>query len=99
MQRAALQSLMLMLATAALGQEAIPVGDPFQVSTYTPEQQQDSALAAQPEGGFVVVWETDGSPGTDIDLGLVARRFDASGMPIGDEFQVNTYKGSLSTST
>ena len=45
-----------------------PVGDEFQVNTYTANDQFVSFLssvASDSKGNFVVVWESDGSPGTD----------------------------------
>jgi hypothetical protein len=43
-------------------------------------------VAADADGDFVVVWEgADGSGG-----GIVGRRFDAAGTPLGGTFQVNT---------
>ncbi len=43
-------------------------------------------------GKFVVAWRSLGSGGTDhLGTSIHARRFDASGNPLGAEFQVNTY--------
>ncbi len=41
------------------------------------------------DGGFVVVWDSDGQDG-DFS-GVYARRYDASGSALGDEFLVNTH--------
>jgi hypothetical protein len=40
-------------------------------------------------GGFVVVWESSDQDGDEY--GIFGRRFASSGMPLGGEFQVNTY--------
>lgn len=74
----------------------MPVGPEFQVNTYTTGRQGDPAVAADPAGGFVVVWRSgssynygggqDGSTG-----GVFGQRLDAAGARIGGEFQVNTY--------
>ena len=46
-----------------------------------------SAIAALSDGGFVVTWQSsDGS-----DVGVFGQRFDASGTPVGSEFQANTF--------
>ena len=63
----------------------------FQVNAYTTNVQSSSAVAARGDG-FVVVWESFGSPGTDSDSNSVqARFFDSAGLAVGDQFQVNTY--------
>jgi len=65
------------------------VGVEFHVNSYTFGGQIDPAVAMDRLGNFVVVWESfyqDGSEG-----GIFAQRFDSSGMPTGNEFQVNTF--------
>ncbi|MEQ8789709.1 MAG: Ig-like domain-containing protein, partial [Pirellulaceae bacterium] len=45
-------------------------------------------VAVTPDGGAVIAWHQSG---VDSDAAaIVARRYDASGAPLGDEFQVNT---------
>jgi hypothetical protein len=69
-----------------------PLGDQFQVNTYTTGFQSHPTLAGDPLGGFVVIWQSDGSSGSDSSGSSVqAQRFDPSGAPIGGEIQVNTY--------
>ena len=65
-----------------------PQGAEFQINAYTPNAQTLSALAAGPDGGFVVVWQSthDGAP-----AGIFGRRFDSVGAPLTAEFQVNEY--------
>jgi hypothetical protein len=57
----------------------IPLGPDFQVNTHTLGHQNFPEVAAEPSGGFVVVWE-------DSILGVQARRYDANGTPLSDDF-------------
>ena len=69
-----------------------PLGPQFQVNTYTTLGQQHPAVSREGEEGFVVVWASFGSPGTDASSSSVqARRFTASGVPLGGQFQVNSF--------
>ena len=43
------------------------VGGQFQVNTYTTDYQYFSSVALDADGDFVVVWESEGSGGTDSD--------------------------------
>jgi len=68
------------------------VGSQFQVNTYTTAAQARPAVARDPAGNFVVVWESEGSVGSDTDLeSIQCQRYDAAGAPQGAQFQVNTY--------
>ncbi len=75
--------------------DATPRGDDFQVNVFSPSYQQYPAVAAVPsEGtsGFVVVWESDGSAGSDTsNLSIHGRRFAADGTPLAGELQVNGF--------
>ncbi|HWM95212.1 MAG TPA: hypothetical protein VN493_30945 [Thermoanaerobaculia bacterium] len=67
-------------------------GSEFQVNTFTTGHQGHPAVAAIPNGNFVIVWQSDGSNGTDQSAtSIQAQRFNASGTPLGSEFQVNTH--------
>jgi hypothetical protein len=69
-----------------------PSGPQFQVNTYTPSSQIDPAVASDAAGNFVVVWQSDGSSGTDTSYSSIqGQRYDSAGLPAGGEFQVNTY--------
>ena len=70
-----------------------PVGDDFQVNTYTTGEQSYPAIAAMADGGFLVVWQSDVSSGNDNGQGtsLQGQRYDADADPVGGEFQVNSY--------
>lgn len=59
----------------------------FQVNQYSSDQQQLPSISAFPNGDYVVSWSSlyqDGSA-----YGVYARRFDAGGNPLGNEFLVN----------
>ncbi len=67
-----------------------PIGGEFQVNTYTTGIQQSPEVDNDAAGNFIVVWD-----GFERGLAL-ARRYDATGAPIGDEFLLNeatTYGG------
>jgi hypothetical protein len=69
-----------------------PRGGEFQVNTYTTMNQYYPAVAASPAGGFLVVWQSSGSSGTDSFFkSIQGRYFDRDGSPRGNDFQVNTY--------
>ena len=65
------------------------VGNEFRVNTYTVDIQANSSITSLSDGGFVVVWQSNGQDGSDY--GIYAQRYDGSGNRVGDEFQVNTY--------
>jgi hypothetical protein len=66
-----------------------PLGGEFQVNSYTAADQRSPVVAADPQGGFVVVWESDGEDGSTF--GVFGQRFANTGSPLGSEFRVNTY--------
>jgi hypothetical protein len=69
-----------------------PNGPQFQVNTYTTHLQEFPSVAMDSSGNFVVVWHSAGSAGSDsFDYSVQGQRYDASGAPIGGEFQVNTF--------
>ena len=74
----------------ASAQEPFALGDPLQVNTYTTGGQSFPRVATFDDGGFVVVWQSDGSTGDDQDeTSVQARRFAADGTPLAGEMQVN----------
>ncbi|MGB5514294.1 MAG: hypothetical protein WBO69_06015 [Thermoanaerobaculia bacterium] len=95
MQRGALfrfSLAFLLISSTALGEQTFPIGGEFQVNTYTDRGQYFPAVASDPEGNFVVVWQSFGSSGTDSsNFSIQGQRYDSDGSPIGGEFQVNTY--------
>ncbi len=81
----------LLLAGIASAQLS-PNGPDFQVNTYSSGSQELPSVAADDRGGFVVVWQSSGSPGTDASgWSVQARRFDPWGTPAGPQVQVNSY--------
>lgn len=69
-----------------------PVGDQFQVNSYTTDYQLNPAVAAGDDGDFVVVWDSVGSNGTDRSAtSIQARWFPADGAAPGGQLQVNSY--------
>jgi hypothetical protein len=67
----------------------VPQGSEFQVNSYTTGSQFPGAIASDANGNFVVVWDSNGQDGSGH--GIFGQRFDASGVPQGSEFQVNSY--------
>jgi hypothetical protein len=67
---------------------------PMLLNTYTVGRQRPGAVAASPDGTYLVVWDSTilSGPSQDgSDGGIFARRCDSAGGPIGTEFQVNSY--------
>jgi hypothetical protein len=65
----------------------LQLGGEFQVDQSTTGYQQAASVATDASGGFTVVWMSGDLDGD----GVFARRYDSAGLPLGDEFQVNTY--------
>jgi Ca2+-binding RTX toxin-like protein len=59
------------------------------INTNTNLRQDNAKVTSLDDGGFVVVWQSFQQDGSAY--GIFARRFDADGIPISDEFQVNSY--------
>jgi hypothetical protein len=72
------------------------VGGQFQVNTYTTSFQAVPSVATDADGDFVVVWQSEGSPGNDASFSSVqGRRYASNGSAVGGQFQVNTYTTSV----
>ena len=67
---------------------ATQAGD-FQVATYTNSNEGLVAVAMASDGAFIVVWESNSQDAGSY--GIFGRRFDAAGVALAAEFQVNTY--------
>ncbi len=84
-------------STGILGQRfnnaAEKIGTEFPVNAYTTSAQQYPAVALEPDGGFLAVWQSFGQDGNDY--GIAAQRFDRSGARRGPEFLVNTFTTGL----
>ena len=80
------------LAPSGLLGDGAPLGGEFQVNTYTTSNQRSPSIATDADGNYVVVWESNGSSGTDSDsYSIHGQRYNASGVAQGSAFQVNTY--------
>jgi hypothetical protein len=62
-------------------------GTEFQVNTRPAYDQTYADIAMDANGNFVVVWHGPGANEEDI----FAQRFDANGLPLGDELTINSY--------
>jgi hypothetical protein len=80
-------SVALVLTAAASAQT--PAGGEFQVNTYTTGQQDVGRVAMEPDGDFVIVWQSYTQDASGY--GAFGQRFAASGSPRGNEFQINAY--------
>lgn len=67
----------------------LPLGPDFQVNAITTNDQQNPRVATNSSGEFLVVWDTFSAPPASSDV--FGRRFDASGTPLGPEFQLNSF--------
>jgi hypothetical protein len=73
----------------------VPSGSEFQVNTFTTSSQVLPSVAIDASGNAVVAWGSFLGSATDADLAIEAQRYDASRVPEGGQFQVN----SLTTAT
>jgi hypothetical protein len=79
----------LMLAPVGARAQVLNMGTEFPVNAFTTGRQEHPALAAFPDGGFVVVWGSEGQDGDSF--GVFGQRFNSVGTKVGSEFQVNAY--------
>ncbi|HQZ02781.1 MAG TPA: PKD domain-containing protein, partial [Thauera sp.] len=64
------------------------LGTAFRANTFTGGNQYESDVAALEDGGYLVVWRSDGQ---DLSgAGVYAQRYAADGTTVGTEFRVNT---------
>ena len=66
----------------------VPFTPEIRVNTYTTDDQDDPRIAALPDGGYLVVWESFGPTGVDNSVYL--QRYDADGNAVGGNVLVNT---------
>jgi len=71
----------------------VALGPEFRVNTNTSSTQQESSVVGLSDGSFLVSW-VDHSGIDGSSYGVYARRFDANGAPLGNDFRVNTYTSS-----
>ncbi len=82
--------LFLAASATTLTAQSPPLGQEFQVNTYTTAGQYRPGVAARPGGDFVVVWESGPNP----TMVIRGQRFDATGASQGAEFPVSAGAGS-----
>ncbi len=70
-----------------------PTGGEFLVNTETADAQTAPSVTVLSDGSYVVVWQSLGQDGSSY--GIFGQRLDATGAPVGIEFQINTYTDSL----
>ncbi|HEY9621167.1 MAG TPA: right-handed parallel beta-helix repeat-containing protein [Crinalium sp.] len=68
--------------------DGVPLGSEFRINTYGTTSQNRPAVAPLNDGGFVATWTSYGQDGDNY--GIIAKRFSATGTPVGDEFVVNS---------
>ncbi len=66
----------------------VPIGDNFQINTFSIGEQSRVTLSALKDGGFIAAWESAGQDGSG--LGIYAQRYDSSASAVGSEFHVST---------
>lgn len=79
------------------------IGGEWIVNQGAPYNQSRPSAVALTGGGFVISWVSESVRGLDPNVtetfsdtyavDILARRFDAAGVPLGDEFKVNTLTG------
>lgn len=78
------------LRARRFGVDGQALGPEFQVNDYTTGVQTPGDVLVLADGGFVVVWGSEGSAGTDTsENSIQVRRFAADGQTLGLDFQVN----------
>ena len=68
---------------------AATVGFETRVNSTTSSDQANSAVASDPAGDTVIVWQSPDQDGSGF--GVYAQRYNAAGVVLGSEFRVNTY--------
>ena len=66
-------------------------GPQQRANTTTAEDQSDPAIAFDSTGDYVTVWQDESLDGSGY--GIYGQRFDDSGSPVGNEFQINSTHG------
>jgi len=65
------------------------VGGEFLVNSTTASNQDIPTIAALVDGGFFIAWQSNGDQ-DGSGFGIFGQRFDAAGVPVGGEVQVNS---------
>ncbi len=69
--------------------DGTPAGEEFQVNTHWEGAQIAPSVSMQPDGHFVIAWQSRYQDGDGY--GIYAQAFRPDGAPLGREMQVNTY--------
>jgi hypothetical protein len=69
------------------GSSGAATGPEFQVNVDFTGSQQNPTIGVDADGDFVIAWEDSSLDASDF--GIVARRYDSAGTPLGSPFQVN----------
>lgn len=72
------------------------IGNEFRVNQFTERDQARTVSDQDAAGGIVQVWASATQDGDN--LGIYARRYDAAGTALEDEFRVNTFTAGAQTS-
>ncbi len=78
----------LLLVAAFVSALVVSAKGGFLVNQYAQHEQTAPAVAMNANGKFVVIWRSHASDGRSG--GVYARRYDAGGVPVSDEFKINT---------
>ena len=68
---------------------AMSAGEEIQVNTYTAGAQKNQRILMLADGGWVVIWNSDGQDGDS--LGVYQQRYKADGTAVGAETRVNSH--------
>jgi len=71
------------------GVDGGPVGSAQQVNADNSVADARQQIAALTDGGWVIVWHTEGSQGDGTDFEVMFQRYDAQGNPVGNNTMVN----------
>jgi hypothetical protein len=69
--------------------EGVPQGGEFRVNSYTTGSQAGATVAVDPNGNFVVTWQSSAQDGSAY--GVFGQHYDSGGVAQGAEFRVNSY--------
>jgi Ca2+-binding RTX toxin-like protein len=69
--------------------DGAPLNSLLRINTTTTNNQENPSVAIQPDGSFIVVWESQNQDGSG--KGVFGQRYNSRGRQVGLEFQVNTY--------
>ena len=76
------------------GVSGLPQGEAFLVNQETYHHQNNPSITALQDGGFVATWQDYShvnNTGDTNNYGVSGQRFDASGVRLGEQFDINTY--------